>query len=257
MYDELKAAVKAGEIMLKNGSETFRVQNIIKLMLKNKDIISREVIVIGTAIIATIEIKNRNPITLSKSIDRRKHNLQKLSLVSKIADDYADNKISADEAIEKLERVDNTHTYPGWLKALCTSIGTGCFTIGYGGSFSGALAIFLITLIPAYFIQLFYRKNLPFFLSNVLAGGLISAFCLIALSINPLLQFDKMIASVIVILAPGIMAVTAIRDVVNGDFITGASRGIEALISAAGLSIGVGVIFAFYISMTGGVIWQF
>ena len=28
MYEELKAALKAGEIMLRNGSETFRVQYI-------------------------------------------------------------------------------------------------------------------------------------------------------------------------------------------------------------------------------------
>lgn len=257
MYEELKAALRAGEIMLKNGSETFRVQYIIKKMLKNKDITNTEVIVIGTAMIATIELENQNPITLSKTIDRRKNNLQKLSLVTKVADDYAKNKIDLPDVLRQLEEIDKIITYPFWLKVICTSLGTFAFTLGYGGSLTGATIMFLITLVPAYFIQLFFKKNVPYFISNILAGALISTFSLIAFNINPLLQYDKMIASAIIILTPGVMAVTAIRDVVNGDFITGASRGMEALLSAAGLSIGVGFIFALYVFATGGTVWQF
>lgn len=257
MYEELKAALKAGEIMLRNGSETFRVQYIIKKMLVNENIINKDVIVIGTAMIATIELKDGHPITLSRSIERRKNNLQKLSMVTKVVDDYSKNKINLNEVMEKLEKIDTTVTYPFWLKVICTSLGTFSFTLGYGGSLTGAITMFLITIIPAYFIQLFFKKNVPYFISNILAGALISIFSLIAFNINPLLQYDKMIASAIIILTPGIMAVTAIRDVVNGDFITGASRGMEALLSATGLSIGVGFIFALYVLFTGGTVWTF
>ncbi|MDD2371710.1 MAG: threonine/serine exporter family protein [Firmicutes bacterium] len=257
MYDELKVALKAGEIMLRNGSETFRVQYIIKKMLKNLEITSDDVVVIGTAIIVTIEPKKGNPITLSRSIPRRMNNLQKLSLVTKVVDDYSKNIINMSESMEKLNTIDNTITYPFWLKVIGTSLGTFSFTLGFGGSLTGAIAIFLITLFPAYFIQVFYKNNVPYFISNILAGALISIFSLIAFNFYPLLQYDKMIASAIVILTPGIAAITAIRDVVNGDFITGASRGMEALLSAAGLSIGVGFIFALYVFITGGGVWQF
>lgn len=257
MYEELKAALKAGEIMLRNGSETFRVQYIIKKMLKNNNIIDRDVIVIGTAMIATIELKDGNPITLSRSIVRRRNNLQKLSMVTKVVDDYANDRLNLNEVMEKLEKIDSTVTYPFWLKVICTSLATFSFTLGYGGSLTGAITMFLITIVPAYFIYIFHKKNVPFFISNILAGALISIFSLVAFNINPLLQYDKMIASAIIILTPGVMAVTAIRDVVNGDFITGASRSIEALLSATGLSIGVGFIFALYVFFTGGTVWTF
>ena len=257
MYDELKVALKAGEIMLRNGSETFRVQYIIKKMLSNLEIRSNDVIVIGTAIIVSIEKNDGMPITLSKSIDRRKNNLQKLSLVTNVADDYIKNKISLIDTMEKLEAIDVIQIYPFWLRVIGISLGTFSFTLGFGGSLTGAISIFLITLFPAYFIQLFFKNNVPYFISNILAGAVISIFSLIAFNINPLLQYDKMIASAIIILTPGIAAITAIRDVVNGDFITGASRGMEAILSAAGLSIGVGLIFALYVFLTGGGIWQF
>ncbi len=257
MNDELKVALRAGELMLRNGSETSRVQYIIKKMLKNLEITSKNVIVIGTAIIISIEQSNGVPITISKSIDRRNNNLQKLSLVTKVADDYSKNKINISETMEKLNIIDTTVTYPFWLRVVGTSLATFSFTLGFGGSIIGAISIFFITLFPAYFIQLLFKKNVPYFMSNILAGALISIFSLIAFTINPLLQYDKMIASAIIILTPGIAAITAIRDVVNGDFITGASRGMEALLSATGLSIGVGFIFAIYISITGGGVWQF
>ncbi len=257
MYDELKVALKAGEIMLRNGSETFRVQYIIKKMLTDLDIISKDVIVIGRAIIVSIEMKDKYPITLTKSIVKRMNNLQKLSLVTKVADDYSKHKISINETMNKLNNIDNIITYPFWLRVIGTGLGTFSFTLGFGGSFTGAVAIFLITLFPAYFIEILYKNNVPYFISNILAGALISTLSLIVFNFYPLLQYDKMIASAIVILTPGIAAITAIRDVVNGDFITGASRGIEAILSATALSIGVGFIFALYVFITGGGVWQF
>ena len=97
---------------------------------------------------------------------------------------------------------------------------------------------------------------MPFFLSNILAGAVISFLSLITFQFYPEMQYDKMISSVIIILTPGVMAVTAIRDLVNGDFITGASRGIDAIILAAGLSIGVGAVLSLYLFISGGVIWK-
>ena len=55
MVEELKAAVKAGEIMLRNGSETFRVQNVMEMFLKDGNIENKDIIVIGTAIIVTLQ----------------------------------------------------------------------------------------------------------------------------------------------------------------------------------------------------------
>ena len=141
--------------------------------------------------------------------------------------------------------------------SLTTALAVSAFTVGYGGNLFGALAILLITLLPAYVIEVFRRNNIPFFLSNILAGIVISFLSVIAYQFYPQIQYDKMIASVIIILTPGIMAITAIRDLVNGDFITGASRSLEALILATGLSIGVGFILYIYSLITGGVVWKF
>lgn len=257
MYKSLEVALRAGEIMLKNGSETFRAQNIMELILDDTDAKDRNVTIIGSAIILTIQDEKGMPYTMSKSIFKRKNNLHKIGYVSQISEKYSKGEISLDSLKEKLEKVDNSTTYPPVVKIITTALAVSAFTVGYGGNLFGALAILLITLLPAYVIEVFRRNNIPFFLSNILAGIVISFLSVIAYQFYPQIQYDKMIASVIIILTPGIMAITAIRDLVNGDFITGASRSLEALILATGLSIGVGFILYIYSLITGGVVWKF
>ena len=80
MSKNLSLALRAGEIMLKNGSETYRAQNIINLILKDKDIIDKNITIIGTAIIITVQYADQPPITMTKSIARRTNNLHKLVL---------------------------------------------------------------------------------------------------------------------------------------------------------------------------------
>lgn len=256
MSKNLSLALRAGEIMLKNGSETYRAQNIINLILKDKDIIDKNITIIGTAIIITVQYADQPPITMTKSIARRTNNLHKLSFVSKLALEYNQGKSDLLKLEKALEAIDISITYPVWIKVIATSLATALFTLGYGGTLAGALAIFFITILPAYLIQYFMRQNMPFFLSNILAGAVISFLSLITFQFYPEMQYDKMISSVIIILTPGVMAVTAIRDLVNGDFITGASRGIDAIILAAGLSIGVGAVLSLYLFISGGVIWK-
>lgn len=257
MYDYLNTALNAGEIMLRNGSDTNRVQRIIELILDQPTVIGKDIIVIGTAIIITVRFTNRDPITMTRVIEKRMHNLQKLTLVTRVAEKVSIGTMTLPEANLALEEINSKITYSIYQKVIAISTVSALFTLGFGGTFDAALIIALITIIPAFFMQYSYMKNLPFFLSNIIAGALVSTLSLLVLSIHPLLHFDKMLSSVIVIFTPGIMAITAIRDVVNGDFITGASRGIESIMLAAGLSIGVGVIFAFYVFITGGIIWRF
>ncbi len=257
MYSYLNTALKAGEIMLRNGSDTYRIQRVMELILSGPEILRSDIIVIGTALIVTVIYKDHDPVTMTRVIDKRMQSLRKLSLVTKVAESVRNGRATLEEADEQLERIDAMQPYTLIQKVLTTSLVSALFTLGFGGTFRAALAIALITLIPSAFMQLSYTRNYPFFLSNIITGGIVSLLSLMVLQFLPLLHFDKMIASVIVIFTPGVMAVTAIRDAVNGDFITGASRGIEAILLAAGLSIGVGAVFALYVYLTGGVIWTF
>lgn len=253
----LNTALRAGEIMLKNGSETFRVQNTIALMLSSQGIKHYDILVIGTGIVVSFYLENGETMALSKTVSKRKNNLEKISLVVKAAKLYAEGEISIEETMDRLNAINKKRTYPFMVKVIAMSLGTGLLSIGFGADPLEGLGTALIILLPAFFIEWAGRKDFPFFLSNLISGALIALFALIALRINPLFNLDKMLASVIIVLTPGVMTVTAVRDMVNGDFITGASMGIEALMRTLSLSIGVGVIFALWGALAGGIVWTY
>lgn len=260
MYDVLNMALLAGKIMLKNGSETYRVHNTIYQILAAKKIKEEhvDILVVGTGIIVTIVPKDDDgpPITMNKSVDRRVNNLEKISLVSKVAKRFSNRSISVEQATKELNRIDDKISYNIIIKAIATSLGTACFSIAFGGSLVEGLFTFLATIGPAFFINYARRNDFPFFLSNMVAGALVATLALFFLSMNLVMSVNAMIASVIIILTPGVVAVTAIRDMVNGDFITGASRGIDAIIQAASLALGVGAIFSVYYNLFGGIAWM-
>lgn len=259
MYNLLNVALTAGIIMLKNGSETYRVRNTIYQILFSKKIKRKniDILVVGTGIIATIIPDNDStPITINKSIDKRVNNLQKISQIANLAKCFSNREISITQAIKKLKVIDNAISYNLLTRTLATCLGTSCFSIAFSGSLFDGFFTFLATIVPAFFINYTRKNDFPFFLSNMIAGALVALFALIFLNTHIVMNINNMIASVIIILTPGVASVTAIRDMVNGDFITGASRGIDALIQAASLALGVGAVFSLWFEIFGGVIWM-
>ena len=52
---------------------------------------------------------------------------------------------------------------------------------------------------------------------------------------------DTIIISAIMPLVPGVAITNAVRDTLQGDYITGSSRMLEAFIKAASIALGVGI----------------
>ena len=55
------------------------------------------------------------------------------------------------------------------------------------------------------------------------------------------LDMDTIIISAIMPLVPGVAITNAVRDTLQGDYITGGSRMLEAFIKAASIALGVGI----------------
>ena len=52
---------------------------------------------------------------------------------------------------------------------------------------------------------------------------------------------DAIIIACIMPLVPGVAITNAIRDTLNGDYVSGAARAVEAFIKALSIALGVGV----------------
>ena len=68
------------------------------------------------------------------------------------------------------------------------------------------------------------------------------------------IQFDRVIIGGIILLMPGVALVTAIRDLFNGDYLSGGIRLMDALLTGMCIAIGVGAAIKAFQLMGGGML---
>ena len=81
-------AMRAGEIMLVSGAETYRVEDTMYRMLATSHLETIEVIVISTAIIITLDDKSIDTISITKRAGEKSTNLGNICEVTSISREY-------------------------------------------------------------------------------------------------------------------------------------------------------------------------
>lgn len=82
--------------------------------------------------------------------------------------------------------------------------------------------------------------------SNICGGILATAICVLCYAAGVGRNLDCMIIGGVIPLIPGIPFTNGIRDIANGDYISGSVRLLDALLSFLGIAIGVGAALALY-----------
>ena len=96
-------AVLAGEIMLRSGAETYRVEDTIKHILDTAGTAETEALVMLTGIIVTINRPGQDPVTIMRRVHDRGTNMHRIVEVNEISRKYCAGELSAEETQQKLK----------------------------------------------------------------------------------------------------------------------------------------------------------
>jgi len=246
----LKLAMDSAEIMLSNGAETNRVEETMRYILKPFAHSSVESFVTTTGIICTIENEDNEILTMVRRVKNRTVNLEKVSLVNDLSRRLERKMITLDEAIIEIETIRNKPSYSTKTKILVSGLCCAAFSVLFGGISSDVISAFISGFFLAACLTIFGKAGISNFMINILGGCIVaaSAFTLVYFDIGK--NMDNIIVSSIMILVPGVGLTNAVRDVLAGDYLSGISRILDAILVAVSIAIGVGVIFrlVFHIS---------
>ena len=81
---------------------------------------------------------------------------------------------------------------------------------------------------------------------------MVTLFSLLALATGLHVMQDKIVIGAIMPLVPGIALTTSIRDLFNGDYLSGAIHLMDAILTAFCIAVGVGSVITLYQMMIGG-----
>ncbi len=249
-YEEyLDTALLAGQISLGNGAETMRCEDTMNFILSQSGSENYTTSIVSTTLFACVESEAK-----LASIKRWDTDLNKICLVNEISRKLCDGKIDIKEAKEELLKVKSKSVYDFPVK-LVGFIMIGAFLplFSNGGIYEclgGALCGIVMALANTFFkhvhiryfvinmLQSIFMVIAAYFASYV-SKGAVNTQIVVAASIAPML--------------PGLAMTNAVRDTIQGDYVSGGGRLIEATVKTLSLVLGVtvGLIIGRYIPTFG------
>ncbi len=238
----MDVAVLAGEIMLSSGAETYRVEDTMSHILKTSNRSSIEALALMTGIVATMNDEEmEQPITVVKTVNNRSTNLNNIIKTNEISRSYCAGMITLEEAYEQLKHVKEKQ-----YSRTTFNIATALVATGFAMMFGGTLADVLVATVAGCalaFCVMFGKvtKMNQIFIDIVSAAVLsvVGLFC--KMYLVPDLNIDIVTISAIMPMVPGVAITNAIRDTLQGDYLSGCARILEAFLKAASIAIGVAI----------------
>ena len=160
---------------------------------------------------------------------------------------------SLDEVIERIKNIREGKMKSKSLQIFATALGAGCFAILLGGTIWDAISSLIAGTVLGLFMVFVSSKYLSKITGNILASALVTIVCLLFNDFTSVpTNMMAMIGGSIIPLVPGVAFVNGIRDIGDGDYISGTVRLLDSMMVFLCIAVGVGAVLSVSSMITGG-----
>ncbi|MBP3371975.1 MAG: threonine/serine exporter family protein [Clostridia bacterium] len=255
MYDSakiLQTASVAGELLLQNGAEIFRVQETMLHILKAYDVDDANVFVLSNGIFASICEGTERAQSIVRNVPLGSVNLSRIDEINSLSRNIAEHKIDPQEALDALQAIKKKTYAKKIVHILFCGIATSAFACLFGGGLAEWLCAFVAgTLLQCY--QFFVARHSMRFGNCFIGGALATLVACVCQLIYPALQVNPVIIGSIMPLVPGFAFTSGLREAIGGDYLCGLIHILDAILTGVCIALGVyGAMSVF--SLLGGVV---
>ena len=238
----LETALLAGEILLSSGAETYRVEDTMNHILKTSKVAQIDALALMTGITVTLNDPEwEMPISMIRTIESRSTNMNNIIKVNAISRNYCGGKITLEEANTRLKSV-KEKLYTRTEFNIATALVATGFAMMLGGSFLDVLVASIMGFWLAGCITIAKIKKIDVLVQDVISCAGIAFFTMLVKAYAlPNIDMDVVIVSALMPIVPGVAITNAIRDTLQGDYLSGCARILEAFLKAASVAIGIGL----------------
>ena len=221
----------AGQTLLENGAEVFRVEQTMEIMARSFHLREFHVYVLTNGIFASAGTAEISEV---RNVPTRTTHLGRVAAVNALSREIAEGSMSLDEAESRLVLARRIPFPKNWVQLVSGMCGAFCF-------------------LASGYLLLCEQHELPGGFCKISCAALITLVCILACRVLGTPASHSIIGS-LMILTPGIAFTMGIRDFVHGDYLSGTIRMIDALLIAASIAIGTGLVLSLYTFFTGVVV---
>ena len=252
----LEVSMKAGRILLENGAEIFRVEDTMKRIAAHFGVEEENFFVLSNGIFTTGSDRREKKIFAKvEHIPVHGADLYKVVALNQLSREICLGRYTLSEVEEKLDEIKKGSPAPKALTILATALGAGCFAVLLDGTIWDGLFAALSGLALGLFMVFISGRYLSKITGNILGAALVSLICVLCNDLTPVpSNMMSMIAGAIIPLVPGVAFVNGIRDIGDGDYISGAVRLLDATLVFICIATGVGGVLSFHAYFRGGIV---
>ena len=238
-------AILLGEIMLKNGAETNRVEDAMHKLLRTTKMKHIEAVVMTTSIIVTLSDPSIEHITAVSRIHERVTNLNRVDKANSLVNKYCKKEIDLEELFRNLKELKQLNQYNNLLKDLGLILIPPAFTIMLNGTYLDAISALICGILITILNKAFSYIKINDFMKNAIIVMIVS---FMASVLSKLISSDvqSVVVGFIMPYVPGIAITNAVRDTFNADYMSGSARLLDAIVQA--LAVALGVFVGLYMS---------
>ena len=250
--DVCDLSVRAGEILLENGAELFRVEDTIRRINRAYGIHSSRDFVLSNGIFLTAGSDDEGYYARVQHIPLSSSHLDRVAAVNQLSREITEGRHTVPEANAILDRIRQMPEQGKWQQILASAAGSGAFCILFLGTFPDMLAAFLSGGILYLLLMFPLHRPMSKIVLNILCGMAVSACSVLFWKLGLGENLSAIIAGSIIPLVPGLAFTIGIRDLSNGDYIAGSVRILDALLTIFSIALGVGITMSVIHALTGG-----
>lgn len=240
----LDLALMAGHILLENGAEIYRVEETIDRICGYYGVNSENAFVLSNGIFLTAGSARESFFAKVQHIPVSGTHLNKVAAVNQLSREIVEGKHTIQDAYRILEEIRTMPSKKRWMQTLASGVGSAAFCIFFGGTFGDSLAAFAAGICLYLYVLWLSVPHLSKIVGNIGGGALVTVVCCLLYLMGVGENLNFMMIGTIMPLVPGVAFTNSIRDVADGDYISGSVRMLDALLVFFCIAIGVGIGFS-------------
>ena len=251
----MEVAMKAGRLLLENGAEIFRVEETMERICRYYRVENPSFFVLSNGIFMTGSghtPQSPAPFSHVEHIPVKGAQLDRVVAVNQLSREIERGGYTLEEASARLDAIARMPGKKRWQQILASGAGSACFCILFGGGLMDAAASLIAGLLLYAYVLHLSAPHMSRIIGNVLGGMLVSSICVLCYTLGLGRSLSHMIIGAIMPLIPGIPFTNGVRDLADGDYISGSVRLLDAILTFICIATGVGVVISFYHHITGG-----
>ena len=231
-----------GEILLKAGAEVSRIEDTIIRIGIAYGFRKVDVFTITSSIVLTVRTAENEIITQTRRISGVLTDMNKIEKGNALSRKICQNPMETEELREAIAEIRCQKVYPEAVMLFAYGLISASFSVFFGGSALDGAASFVIGILLRVIMRFGQKIHMQNIILTIICSAFVGFFAKLFGYALTGASVDMIVIGNIMLLIPGIALVTSLRDMIYGDTISGLLGMAEALLRAAAIAIGFGLV---------------